>query len=39
MVKNLPAIAEDVRDKGLIFGSGRSPEGGHRNPFQYLLRM
>ena len=27
--KNLPANAGDVRDKGLIPGSGRSPEGGN----------
>ena len=35
MVKNLPANAGDVRDKGLIPGSGRSPGGGHGNPLQY----
>ena len=35
MVKNLPADARDVRDVGLIPGSGRSPGGGHGNPFQY----
>ena len=29
MVKNLPANARDVRDVGLIPGSGRSPGGGH----------
>ena len=29
MVKNLPASARDVRDVGLILGSGRSPGGGH----------
>ena len=29
MVKNLPAKARDVRDVGLIPGSGRSPGGGH----------
>ena len=34
MVKNLPANAEDVRDRGLIPGSGRSPGGRHRNPLQ-----
>ena len=27
--------AEDVRDMGLIPGSGRSPEGGHDNPLQH----
>ena len=35
MVKNLPANAGDVRDAGLIPGSGRSPGGGHGNPLQY----
>ena len=35
VVKNPPAIAGDVRDAGLIPGSGRSPEGGHGNPLQY----
>ena len=34
-VKNLPASAEDIRDAGLILGSGRSPEEGNGNPFQY----
>ena len=33
MVKNLPANAGDVRDVGSIPGSGRSPQGGHGNPF------
>ena len=28
MVKNLPASAGDIRDAGLIPGSGRSPGGG-----------
>ena len=32
---NLPAKAADVRDVGLISGSGRSPGGGHGNPLQY----
>ena len=27
--------AGDLRDIGSIPGSGRSPEGGHGNPFQY----
>ena len=31
MVKNPPADAGDVRDVGLIPGSGRSPGGGHGN--------
>ena len=35
MVKNLPANAGDVKDTGLIPGSGRSPEGGNGNPLQY----
>ena len=35
MVKNLPANAGDVRDVGSIPGSGKSPGGGHDNPFQY----
>ena len=35
MVKNPPAKAGDVRDAGSIPGIGRSPGGGHGNPFQY----
>ena len=35
MVKNLPTKAGEVRDSGLIPGSGRSPRGGHGNPLQY----
>ena len=35
VVKNLPANAGDIRDTGLIPGSGRSTGGGHGNPFQY----
>jgi len=35
MVKNPPAIAGDIRDVGLIPGSGRSPGGEHGNPLQY----
>ena len=34
-VKNMPANAGDIRDTGLIPGSGRSPRGGHGNPPQY----
>ena len=34
MVKNLPANAEDVRDTGLIPGSGRFSGGGPGNPLQ-----
>ena len=32
---NPPASAGDVRDTGLIPGSGRSPGDGDGNPFQY----
>ena len=35
LVKKLPAIAGDLKDVGLIPGSGRSPQGGHGNPLQY----
>ena len=35
VVKNLPANAGNIRDEGLIPGSGRSPEGAHGNPLQY----
>ena len=35
MVKNPPADAGDVRDTGLMPGSGRSPGGGHGNSLQY----
>ena len=35
VVKNLPAIAGDIRDVGLISESGGSPVGGHSNPLQY----
>ena len=35
VVKNPPANAKEVRDTGSIPGSGRSPGGGHSNPFQY----
>ena len=35
VVKNTPANAEDIRDVGLIPGSGRSPGGEHGNPLQY----
>ena len=34
-VKNPPANAGNVRDVGLILGSGRSPGGGHSNPILY----
>ena len=35
MVKNQPANEGDVRNTGLIPGSGRSPGEGHGNPLQY----
>ena len=35
VVKTLPANAGDVRDMGLIPGSGSSPGGGNGNPLQY----
>ena len=35
VVKNMPAIAGDVRDVGSIPGSGRPPGGGNDNPLQY----
>ena len=35
VVKHLPANAGDVRDMGLIPGSGRSPREGNGNPLQY----
>ena len=35
MVKNPPVNAGDVRNAGLIPGSGRSPGGGHGSPLQY----
>ena len=35
VAKNLPASAGDLRDIGLIPGSGRSPGGGHGNQLQY----
>ena len=35
MVKNLTANAGDLRDAGLIPGSGRSPGEGNGNPLQY----
>ena len=37
-VKSRPADAGDVRDWGLIPGSGRSPGAGHGNPLQYSCR-
>ena len=35
VVRNSPTNAEDVRDAGSIPGSGRSPGGGHGNPYQH----
>jgi len=35
VVKSLPANAGDLRDADPIPESGRSPGGGHGNPFQY----
>ena len=35
VVKNTLANAGDIREMGLIPGSGRSPGGGHGNPLQY----
>ena len=35
MLKNPLANVGDVRDAGLILGSGRSPGGRHGNPSQY----
>ena len=37
MVKNLPANVGDVRDAGLVHGSGRSPGVGHDNQLQVIL--
>ena len=35
MVKNLFVNAADIRDAGLIPGSGRFPGGGNGSPLQY----
>ena len=35
VAKNLPANAGDIRDVGSIPELGRSPGGGHGNPFLY----
>ena len=35
MVKDMSANAGDIRDMGSIPGLGRSPGGGHGNPFQF----
>ena len=34
-VKNLPAKAGDISDRGSVPGSGRSSGGGHGSPLQY----
>ena len=36
LAKNPSANAGDLRDVGLIPGTGRSPGGGHGNPLQYF---
>ena len=36
VIENLPANAGDVRDSGLIPGSGTSLGGGHGKPLQYF---
>ena len=35
VVKDPPANAGDIKDSGLIPGSGRFPGGGHGNPLPY----
>ena len=35
VIKSPPATEGDVRDMGLIPGSGRFPGKGHGNPIQY----
>ena len=35
VIKNLSASVGDIRDMGLIFGSGRSPGKGNGNGLQY----
>ena len=36
VINNTPVSAGDTRDMGSIPGLGRSPGGGHGNPFQYF---
>ena len=36
MVKSLPASPGDMKQAGVVPGSGRSPGGGHGNPLQYV---
>ena len=38
VIKNPPINAGDIRDMGLIPGSGRSLGGGNGNPLQYFCR-
>ena len=35
VITNLPASGGDIREVGLIPGSGRSPAEGNGNPLQY----
>ena len=35
LVKNPPTNAGDIRDRGSVHGSERSPGGEHGNPLQY----
>ena len=35
VVKNLPSNARDIKDMGMIPGTGRFPRGGPGNPLQY----
>ena len=37
VIENPPANVGDVRDMGLIPGSGRFPGGGDGTPLQYLV--
>ena len=39
VIKNPPASTGDVRDTGLIPGSGRFPGDGHGNPLQHSCLM
>ena len=39
MIKNWPAKRGDIRDVGLIPGSGRSPGGGNGDPLQYSCQV
>ena len=37
VVKKVPANSGNIKDVGLISGSGRCPAGGHGNQLQYCL--